>query len=156
VRTALHATVAVALSAVPVVLLTPDSAGTGFTNLSDVDLRFTVDAAGTVQPVTGQTIGFLEQTECTISETGNGGASTTSYQCTGRGASVIGIDAAGAWDDSGAATAENPDDPCVTSGPQAEPMVVDIVTAGQEAAVTVSDTRPAIAPIVDVVPRFTG
>jgi hypothetical protein len=137
---------------------TNDTIAFGDEELAEVDLQFVVDGAGVVQPAVGQTIGFYGENTCTVTETANGGAISTSYQCTGSGASDTdaGIDAGrGTWG-VGAATAENPDDPCVTSGPQAEPMVVDIVSPNQQAAVTVTNTLPAIAPIVDVVPRFTG
>jgi hypothetical protein len=128
----------------------------GETGLTDVDLLFTVDASGTVQPSTGQTIGFLEQTECTITETASGGAAGVSYACTGSGASVEAT-AAGGWGGVHAATAADPDDPCRTSGPQATPISLDVVTARQEATVTVTNTFAATpAAGVVVTPRFTG
>ena len=127
----------------------------GDTGLTDVDLVFTVDGAGAVQPSAGQTIGFLEQTDCTVTETGTGGATSVSYECAGSGVGSE-VDATAGWSDAGAA-AVAPDDPCLTSGPQATPISVDIVTARQEAMVTVTNTLVA-APAAGVVvtPRFTG
>jgi hypothetical protein len=126
----------------------------GDTGLTDVDLAFTVDASGTVQPAAGHTIGFLEQTDCTVTETGTGGATSESYACTGSGAGS-GVDAAAGWRGAGAATAADPDDPCRTSGPQATPIGIDIVSEGQVATVTVTNTRPVVAAVA-VQPRFTG
>jgi hypothetical protein len=126
----------------------------GFTDLSDVDVHFTVDAAGTVQPAAGHTVGFFGRTQCTVTETDPGGATSVAYACTGRGASIEAT-AAGSWDGVEAATGANPDDPCQTSGPQSEPIGVDVVAARQEATVTVTNTLPAVAPLV-VTPRFTG
>jgi hypothetical protein len=126
----------------------------GETGLTDVDLVFTVDGAGAVQPSTGQTIGFLEQTDCTVTETGTGGATSVSYQCAGSGAGTE-VDAASGWGGVGAATAENPDDPCQTSGPQSTPISLDIVRENQNAMVTVTNTMPAAAAVL-VTPRFTG
>ena len=108
----------------------------GVAELSDVDLQFTVDESGTVQPAVGQSIGFYGPNDCTVTETGNGGATSTSYECVGSGASEIDDVSAGSarWDGGvGVATAANPDDPCVTSGPQAEAMEVAIVDPNQEA-----------------------
>src|SRR4029077_21118559 len=58
----------------------------GHVGVTDVDLAFTVDSSDAVQPTAGHTIGFLEQTDCTITETGAGGATSVSYACTGSGA----------------------------------------------------------------------
>ena len=68
----------------------------GDVGLTDVDLAFTVDGSGTVQPTAGHTIGFLEQTDCTITETGAGGATSVAYACTGSGAGSE-VDAAAGW-----------------------------------------------------------
>jgi hypothetical protein len=127
----------------------------GATGLADVDLVFTVDSGGTVQPAAGQTIGFLAQTDCTITETDTGGATSVSYACTGSGAGS-GVDAAGAWRGPRAATPGNSDDPCATTGPQATPIAVRIVDPSQEATVTVDNTLVAPAAAVTVTPRFTG
>ena len=129
----------------------------GVSELSDVDLQFTVDESGTVQPAVGQSIGFYGPNDCTVTETGNGGATSTSYECVGSGASEIDDVSAGSarWDGGvGVATAANPDDPCVTSGPQAEAMEVTIVDPNQEATVAVTNVLPAAA--VALQPRFTG
>jgi hypothetical protein len=128
----------------------------GDTVLSDVDLAFTVDGSGTVQPAAGQTIGFRGTTECTITETGAGGAASVSYACTGSGA-LSGTDtlADSSWGGAGTATVADPDNPCQTSGPQSTPIGVDIVAPVQAATVTVTNTMPVVAPMV-VTPRFTG
>ncbi len=126
----------------------------GDVGVTDVDLAFTVDGSGAVQPTAGHTIGFLEQADCTITETGAGGATSVSYACTGSGAGSE-VDAASGWGGAGAATAANPDDPCQTSGPQSTPIGVDIVREDQTATVTVTNTMPAVAAVV-VTPRFTG
>jgi hypothetical protein len=131
----------------------------GGQNLSSVDLSFAVDDAGVVQPASGYTLGFDEENHCTVTETAAGSqTSETSYACTGSGAQTA-IDAAsaGAWQGGvGTATAANPDDPCVTSGPQATPIAVDIVTPDQQATVTVTNTLVDPAAAVNVTPRFTG
>jgi hypothetical protein len=125
----------------------------GDTGLTDVDLGFTVDGSGTVQPAAGQTIGFLEQTDCTITETVTGGATSVSYACSGSGATAE-AGAASRWGASGAAVS-TPDDPCQTAGPQSTPIGVNIVAADQTATVTVTNTMPVVA-AVTVTPRFTG
>ncbi len=129
-------------------------APTGVTFARPGSSTFTVDDSRTVQPAAGQTIGFLEPTECTVPETGTGGATGVSYACTGSGAGPE-ADATARWGDAGAATADNPDDPCQTSGPQATSIGVDIVHAGQSATVLVTNTMPVVA-AVTVQPRFTG
>ncbi len=129
----------------------------GVAELSDVDLQFTVDESGTVQPAVGQSIGFFGPNDCTVTETGSGGATSTSYECVGSGASEIepAATSSARWDGGvGVATAANPDDPCVTSGPQAEAMEVAIVAPNQEATVAVTNVLPAAA--VALQPRFTG
>ena len=64
-------------------------------------------------------------------------------------------DATARWGGAGAATADNPEDPCQTSGPQATSIGVDIVREGQSATVLVTNTMPVVA-AVTVQPRFTG
>jgi hypothetical protein len=113
----------------------------GPTGQADVDLAFTVDGAGAVQPAAGRTIGLLEGNDCTVTETGTGGATRVSYACTGSAADI-------------------PDQPCPTVGR---------IRPGQRATVTVTntftDTVPALAPAVapapaiaavTASPRFTG
>jgi hypothetical protein len=128
----------------------------GDSEVGSVDLQFAVDASGVVQPAGGQSIGFYGPTDCTVTETAAGGATSTSYACIGSGANepMESAEAASRWDGAGTATATNPDDPCQTSGPQAAPMGVDIVEPGQEATVTVTNVLPAAA--IGLQPRFTG
>lgn len=124
--------------------------------MSSADLTFTVDSSGVVQPASGYVVGFVNPDTCTVSETGNGGATETSFACSGSGAAEQ-IRGESTWDgQAGAATAANPDDPCQTSGPQSTPMGVDIVARGQEATVTVTNTLvvPAAAQVIQ--PHFTG
>jgi hypothetical protein len=117
----------------------------------DVDVTFVVDGAGVVQPTAGQTIGFRGETTCTVTETGTGGATSVSYACTGTAGTEV--DAAAGWV-SGEAVIDPSLEPCVTAGPQATPMEVDIVEPDQAATVTVTNTLPAAA--VAIQPRFTG
>jgi hypothetical protein len=122
---------------------------------------FTADASGTVQPAAGYVVGFTDPNSCTVTETATSRTATASYACTGTGAQTplddIAARGAGWRGGLGAATAANPNDPCQTSGPQATPLTVDIVSPGQTAAVTVTNAlvEPAAAAIV-VTPRFTG
>jgi hypothetical protein len=132
-----------------------ESIAIGDTELSEIDLQFVVDAAGIVQPSVGQSIGFDGPNECTISETVDGGATTTTYECAGRGASAVATPVVtGSWG-VGATTAANSDDPCDTSGRQSTPVSVAILSPAQQATVTVTNTMPAAAAVV-VTPRFTG
>ena len=128
----------------------------GDTDLSDVDLAFTVDGSGTVQPAAGQTIGFLEETECTITETGTGGATSVSYAChrercqavEARRSALGGVEAT---------TDREPRRSVPDLGSAIDTDRVDIVASGQAATVTVTNTMPAAAPApVVVTPRFTG
>jgi hypothetical protein len=135
-----------------------ESIAIGDTELSEVDLHFVVDAAGVVQPSAGQSIGFYGPNACTVTETVDGGATTT-YECVGSGASAVdpAVDpavATGSWG-VGATTAANSDDPCATSGPQSTPVSVAILSPAQQATVTVTNTMPAAAAVL-VTPRFTG
>jgi hypothetical protein len=84
--------------------------------------------------------------------------SATTYACAGRGAQIpIDATATSGWSAAvGAATAENADDPCATSGPQATPVALGIVDPSQEATVTVTNTLVEPAAAVSVTPRFTG
>lgn len=125
----------------------------GDAGLSGVDLSFVVDGSGVVQPSGGQTIGFRGPTECTVTETGTGGATSVSYACTGV-AGGAGPGAAATWNPGSAAVVDPGGQPCVTAGPQSTPMDVAITAPDQTATVTVTNTLPAAA--VALQPRFTG
>ena len=134
---------------------------TGGPPASSVQLVF--DAQG--NPVgTGDTVTFTNGGECTVTETQNGGAASVSYQCEGSvppstmasGASVL--DGAGRFSPRLAGLQLQP---CQTSGPQSEPIGVNIVSSRQEATVTVTNTfvdpgSTAAAVPVEAVPLFTG
>ncbi len=113
---------------------------------------------------TGDTVTFTNPGECTVTETENGGASSVSYQCEGSAPppmtdGTILPSGAGRFSPRVAGLQLQP---CQTSGPQSEPIGVNIASAEQEATVTVTNTfvdpgsaaAPAVA--VEEVPRFTG
>jgi hypothetical protein len=108
-------------------------------------------------PVGPDTTSFTDPDECSVVETQTGGAATVSYECTGSfpDSPEPPTDTGDAWPEPEGAPA---DSPCDTSGPQAEPITVFIVTEGQEATVTVTNTfppPPEPEPLV-VEPAFTG
>ncbi|MFN8025215.1 MAG: hypothetical protein U0W40_02325 [Acidimicrobiia bacterium] len=122
---------------------------------SSVELTFTVDANGVAQPAAGQTVSFVEENQCTVIETGNGGAASTSYTCTDSVDDRPILQPGAAFDDFGSsAIVPAPGDFCVTAGPQADPMVVNIDQASQVVAVNVTNMFAAAA--AAVTPRFTG
>ena len=114
---------------------------------------------------TGDTVTFNEgSAECTVTETQNGGAASVSYQCEGSvpppttpsGASVL--DGAGRFSPRLAGLQLLP---CQTSGPQSDPITVNITNRNQEATVTITNTfvdpgGTAAAVPVEAVPLFTG
>jgi hypothetical protein len=114
---------------------------------------------------TGDTVTFTNSGECTVTETENGGASSVSYQCEG---SVPPPMTDGTALPTGAGRfsprlAGLQLLPCQTSGPQSEPIGVNIANEDQEATVTVTNTfvdpgtaaAPAAVP-VEAEPLFTG
>ena len=114
------------------------------------------DAAG--QPTTLDSVTFINDGACTVTETVNGGAASTTYACEGTvpaaGASRIG---------DGVGAEQAAPDICETAGPQADPIVVNIVFSGQNATVTIHNTftdptpQPITpAPQVVAQPVFTG
>jgi hypothetical protein len=120
------------------------------------------DAQG--NPVgTGDTLTFTGTGECTVTETQTGGAVSVSYQCESTSPppnqTVTGI---GRFSPRGPA----PIPICASDGPQSDPIGVNIVSPGQEATVTVTNTfvepgTAAAAPgapaaAVEGEPRFTG
>jgi hypothetical protein len=120
------------------------------------------DAQG--NPVgTGDTVTFISSGECTVTESQTGGAASVTYQCEGsvpppQMDETILPNGAGRFSPRLAGLQLQP---CQTSGPQSEPIGVNIVSSQQEATVTVTNTfvdpgSTAAAVPVQAVPLFTG
>ena len=125
-------------------MATGDTASAPFT----VEVACTYGAPQTLTfPATGgtQTVTVASTVEqnntCSFTETDSGGAATVSYACTG---SVPPQEIP-------SSTALGP--VCVSDGPQATPVSVNVVDPTQTAAVTITNTF--VAPIV-IAPKFTG
>lgn len=114
----------------------------------------TFDAAG--QPTSADTITFGDPGSCTVTETVNGGASSTTYSCVGE----VNTDEVPAPEGSGfrAAAVLPPDPICPTAGPQSTPITVNIEFEAQTATVTIANTFVPVTPSPAVViqPAFTG
>jgi hypothetical protein len=117
------------------------------------------DAQGT--PVgTGDTLTFTGPGECKVTETQNGGAVSVSYQCESTSPPPDQtLTGSGRFSPRGPAAIPI----CPSSGPQSDLIGVNIVSSGQEATVTVTNTfvEPGTAPgappvAVEEAPRFTG
>lgn len=116
----------------------------------------TFDATG--QPTSPDVIRFVGPGACTVTETVNGGATSTTYACTG----IEGepeepeLEADGGF----SALQVEPPPVCPAAGPQASPMAVNIVVGNQEATVTVANTFTAATPTpaaqIQARPLFTG
>jgi hypothetical protein len=142
----------------------PVPAGTTFTAHIACDDDIIVSGGGTVDAIdvtfdaTGQattqaTFGFDDPGTCTVSETADGGAATVSYACAGD------LGQAGAGDFAPAAVVDP--EVCATTGPQADPITVNIVNPGQMATVTIDNTfvapePPTPAPELVLQPKFPG
>jgi hypothetical protein len=156
------------------VVVGPVPAGTQFVETIACDGSIIVDGGGGSSsaqlvfdaqgnPVgTGDTVTFVEAGSCTVTETQTGGAATVIYECEGT-APPPNEDATGAGGPfSPLRAGVQPLPVCETTGPQSDPITVNIFTEGQEATVTVTNTfvdpgsaaAPAVA--VEEVPRFTG
>lgn len=102
---------------------------------AQVAVRF--DAAGTPQDPSA--LRFEGSGTCNVTETQTGGATSVSYEC--------------------ALTAGDPDvapPMCSPSGPQADPITLNIVTPRSPTSVTVTNSfEPPPSPVV-AAPRFTG
>jgi hypothetical protein len=118
------------------------------------------DAQG--NPVGTDTVTFVSSGECLVTETQTGGAASVSYQCEG---SVpppsIEPESSGGGRFSPRLAGPVQLLPCQTSGPQSEPIGVNIASSQQEATVTVTNTfvdpgSTAAAVPVEAVPLFTG
>jgi hypothetical protein len=115
------------------------------------------DAQGTV--VSGdETIYFGDPGDCTVTETQNGGAQSTTYACADNSALFVNGANTGWGGDATAGTADPTEvaplaegDFCAAFGPQAEPMVVHIEDPDQDVTVTITNTFP-----LEVSPTFTG
>lgn len=146
----------------------PVPAGTTFTvtvtcdgNIDGPDANeatVTFDSAGT--PTSDNVITFGDPGACTVTETANGGARTTSYACTGENPEdevVVPAPTAGSSDIS--ATGVEPVDPCTSV--TATDVTVAIIDSDQTATVTVTNTfvappAPEPAAAVVVTPVVTG
>lgn len=122
--------------------------------------QFVFDAQG--NPVgTGDTVTFEGPTSCTVTETQTGGAASVTYECEGTLPPPNDLGGSGRF----SARLGIPQGPiCPSSGPQSDPITVNIIASRQEATVTVTNTfvpapapptpEPAVA--VEEAPSFTG
>ena len=110
------------------------------------------------QPTSPDTVTFDRASTCTVTETANGGAISTTYSCSGtipepddeEPAPIDGVDAF---------QVEEPDEPvCPSAGPQSAPITVNILDPDQSATVTITNTPAAPQPAAGVTarPLFTG
>ncbi|HEV8208128.1 MAG TPA: DUF5979 domain-containing protein [Acidimicrobiia bacterium] len=121
----------------------------------------TYDAQG--NPVTNGDFEFIDNGQCTVTETQTGGAASVTYECEGTVPPPMMLEGSGRSSPRVAGPA--PPQPCQTSGPQSDPITVNIVGKDEEVTVTVTNTfvNPGTAaapgaPAAAVVgePRFTG
>jgi hypothetical protein len=115
----------------------------------------TVSFDATGQPTTADTYGFNDPGSCTVTETANGGATTTTYACE----STQPIDG----ESFGPGTQQVEQPICPAAGPQAAPITVNIEFENQTATVTIANTftaptPPPVTPAAQIVaqPAFTG
>jgi hypothetical protein len=122
--------------------------------VDSVEVHF--DATG--QPTSQDTFGFDDPGTCTVTETDDGDAETTTYACE---STLPPTDAT--------AQQEDPDI-CSDAGPQSDPITVEIFDPDQTATVTIANTfvapattttttapaAPQAAPAVVAPARFTG
>jgi hypothetical protein len=131
---------------------------TGGPQAASQDLVF--DAQG--NPVGTDTVTFTNAGECLVTETQNGGAASVSYECEGSvPPPTIEPESSGAGRFSPRLAGPVQLLPCQTTGPQSEPIGVNIASSQQEATVTVTNTfvdpgSTAAAVPVEAVPLFTG
>jgi len=124
--------------------------------------QLTFDAQG--NPATSGSIDFIDDGQCTVTETQTGGAASVVYECEGTIPPSLMLDGSGRSSPrvAGPATPQ----PCETSGPQSDPITVNIFGKDEEVTVTVTNTfvEPGTAPgtaaapaaAVEGVPSFTG
>jgi len=126
--------------------------GTG----SAVTLSFVANGAGVASAVGPDTISFVNQTDCTVNETRNGGAPSVSYLCSAQiDSNDNGPIAEGFGNPRAAALGPFPE-ACAAQGTQAAPMLVHLVDPNQSATVTVANMNDPVSPLVLIAPRFTG
>jgi hypothetical protein len=139
---------------------------TGIGNpVSSVQLVF--DAQG--NPVgTGDTVRFTGNGACTVTETQNGGAVSVVYECEGVTPTPAEASISGGGRFSARLGPGVPPPVCESSGPQSDPITVNIFNTEQHETVTVTNTfvtpppsepaasEPAPAAAVVGAPRFTG
>jgi hypothetical protein len=115
----------------------------GGSSVASLEFMFTVGETGTAAPDGFNTVGFDNDTECTVTETDAATAATTSYACEDNGGSF-----------------EPPAQFCATFGPQAGPIGFIVETESQEVQITVTNTfdppPPPPPPPVELQPAFTG
>ena len=129
--------------------------GDGGTNEATV----TFDDKG--QPTSPDTVSFDGPGVCTVTETVNGGATSTTYSCVGNLPEPPGDEVPAPIDGVGSFQVEEPlGTVCPSAGPQAAPITVNIISPNQDATVTIVNTPPTAAPqpAAQVVaqPAFTG
>jgi hypothetical protein len=144
-------------------------AGTTFTATIQCQGGAVFDGGGTTRSVTfdaqGQPTGPSTFTfddgpgTCTVTETANGGATTTTYACAGENpVDEIEPPIKEGFEPSAVLTPDDP--PCTAAGPQTAPIVVNIVAEDQDATITIANTfvepTPQAAPQVVAQPAFTG
>jgi hypothetical protein len=110
------------------------------------------------QPTSPDTITFDGPGTCTVTETANGGASSTTYSCVGSlpedDGEVEPIDGVGAFQQVPVA-----DPVCPSAGPQSAPITVNIEEPDQTATVTIANVfTEQVQPAAQIVaqPAFTG
>jgi hypothetical protein len=117
----------------------------------------TFDAQG--NPVTSGDFEFIDNGQCTVTETQTGGATSVTYECQGTVPPPMMLEGSGR---SSPRVAGPVPQPCQTSGPQSDPITVNIVGEDEEVTVTVTNTfvdpGAAATPAAAVVgePLFTG
>jgi hypothetical protein len=141
----------------------PDETEGGSTGIIDDGTEEGADVATVTfgadgQPTSPDTVTFDGPGVCTITETANGGATSTTYSCVGTASEDDGelepVDGVDAFQLA-------PDAPvCPSAGPQSTPITVNIVNPGQTATATIANTFVAqqaqAAPQVVAQPAFTG
>jgi hypothetical protein len=113
------------------------------------------------QPTSADTVTFYGPGVCTVTETANGGASSTTYSCVGtlpeNDDELEPIDGANAFQELPVVVPV-----CPSAGPQAAPITVNIEDPDQTATVTIANTYTATTPQpipaarVVAQPAFTG
>jgi hypothetical protein len=116
----------------------------------------TYDAQG--NPLTSDSFEFIDDGQCTVTETQTGGAASVTYECEGTVPPPVTLMGSGRASPRVAGPA--PPQPCQTSGPQSDPITVNIVAQNEEVTVTVTNTfmdpGTVAAVPVEAVPLFTG